>query len=409
MQTNLHPMFKNTAVGDEAEAILRSCVHCGFCNATCPTYQELGDERDGPRGRIYLIKQLLETGEATEKTRTHMDRCLTCRSCETTCPSGVEYGRLADIGKEIIERQQTRPFAEQIMRWGLRHILPYRQRFTALLRLGQWLRPLMPAMVKEKIPSRVHLLRWPPARHSRRMLVLAGCTQPGTTPNTNIAAARVLDQLGVSLIELPKAGCCGAVSHHLSEHDEGLGFVRANIDIWWPAIEQGAEAIVVTASGCGTMVKDYGKLLKSDALYADKARRVSDIARDLSEVISVGDIEKLKFKTDGLKTAIHCPCSLQHGLQLPDHVDRLLEKAGIDIAKTVDKHLCCGSAGTYSLLQPAMSSNLLDNKLEALTVDSPDRIVTANVGCQLHLATRSQVPVQHWIELLEQGMSSHLK
>lgn len=294
------------------------------------------------------------------------------------------------------------------MRWGLRHILPYRQRFTALLRVGQWLRPLMPAKIKEKIPSRVHLLRWPPARHSRRMLVLAGCTQPGTTPNTNIAAARVLDQLGVSLIELPKAGCCGAVSHHLSEHDEGLGFVRANIDIWWPAIEQGAEAIVVTASGCGTMVKDYGKLLKSDAMYADKARRVSDIARDLSEVISVGDIEKLKFKTDGLKTAIHCPCSLQHGLQLPDHVDRLLEKAGIDIAKTVDKHLCCGSAGTYSLLQPVMSSNLLDNKLEALTVDSPDRIVTANVGCQLHLATRSQVPVQHWIELLEQGMSSHL-
>ncbi len=405
MQTDLHPNFKNTPEGEEAEAILRSCVHCGFCTATCPTYQELGDERDGPRGRIYLIKQLLETGEATEKTRTHMDRCLTCRSCETTCPSGVEYGRLADIGKQIIERQQTRPMPERMMRWGLRKILPYQRRFTALLRLGQWLRPLMPAQLKEKIPPMVASRRWPQASHDRVMLVLAGCTQPGTTPNTNIAAARVLDRLGVSLVEAPKAGCCGALSYHLSEHDEGLGFMRANIDAWWPQIEQGAEAIVVTASGCGTMVKDYGTLLKADAVYAEKARRVSELARDLSEVISVGDITRLKITTDGLKTAIHCPCSLQHALALPDQLEKLLGAAGFDMARTADKHLCCGSAGTYSLLQPAMSSKLLDNKLDALTVDSPDRIVTANVGCQLHLGSRSQVPVQHWIELVEQGMS----
>lgn len=404
MQTNLHPLFKGTPTGDEAEAILRSCVHCGFCTATCPTYQEFGDERDGPRGRIYLIKQLLETGEATANTRKHMDRCLSCRSCETTCPSGVEYGRLADIGKEIIERQQTRPWFERFVRWSLRQVLPYRGRFTALLRLGQWVRPVMPVVVKDKIPPRVTSLAWPVSNHSRHMLMLAGCAQPGATPNTNIAAARVLDRLGVSLHEAPKAGCCGAVSYHLSEHEEGLGFMRRNIDAWWPAIEQGAEAIVVTASGCGTLVKDYGKLLASDPAYADKARRVSELAKDLAEIISEDDIEKLDFKADNQKTAVHCPCTLQHGLQLPNQVDRLLEKAGLSLAKTKDKHLCCGSAGTYSILQPATSKSLLDNKLKALSIDDPERIVTANVGCQMHLATKSDVPVQHWIEVLEEGL-----
>ncbi|MEH6584095.1 MAG: glycolate oxidase subunit GlcF [Halioglobus sp.] len=405
MQTNIHPNFKGTAIGDEADAILRSCVHCGFCTATCPTYQALGDERDGPRGRIYLIKQLLETGEATENTRKHMDRCLSCRSCETTCPSGVEYGRLADIGKEIIERQQTRPWWEASTRWGLRQILPYARRFTTLLRMGQWVRPLLPAIIKEKVPPRSAPLAWPTRRHQREMLLLAGCAQPGATPNTNAAAARVLDRLGVTLVEAPKAGCCGAVSYHLSEHDEGLGFMRRNIDAWWPAIEQGAEAIVITASGCGTMVKDYGKLLGSDPIYSKKAQRVSELAKDLSEVLTSDDIKSLKLSPDGLKTAVHCPCSLQHGLQLPNRVDELLAAAGLDLARTQDKHLCCGSAGTYSILQPQLSREFLDNKLKALTVDAPDRIVTANVGCQLHLASKSDVPVQHWIELVEQGLS----
>ncbi len=402
MQTNIHPKFKGTKMGEEAEAILRSCVHCGFCTATCPTYQELGDERDGPRGRIYLIKQLLETGEATDKTRKHMDRCLSCRSCETTCPSGVEYGRLADIGKEIIERQQTRPLWEAATRWGLRQILPYAGRFSVLLRIGQWVRPVLPAMIKDKVPLRAPALAWPTSRHPRVMLVLAGCAQPGATPNTNAATARVLDRLGISLVEAPKAGCCGAVSYHLSKHEEGLDFMRRNIDAWWPEIERGAEAVVITASGCGTMVKDYGKLLNSDPAYASKAQRVSELTKDISEVISVADIERLDLKTDGKKTAIHCPCSLQHGLQLSDRVDQLLAAAGFDLAKTKDKHLCCGSAGTYSILQPKLSGKLLSNKLQALSIDSPDRIVTANVGCQLHLASESKMPVQHWIELLDQ-------
>lgn len=402
MQTNLHSSFLNTAIGDEAKAILRSCVHCGFCTATCPTYLELGDERDGPRGRIYLIKQLLETGEASENTRNHLDKCLSCRSCETTCPSGVEYARLADIGKEIIESQQTRPLKQRWVRWALRQVLPYRNRFTALLRVGQVLRPLMPNTVKRKIPLKVTAPAWPKIKHSRTMLLLAGCAQPGATPATNAAAARVLDKLGVSLLEAPKAGCCGAVSYHLSKHEEGLDFMRRNIDAWWPYIEDGAEALVTTASGCGVMVQDYGALLKSDTAYAYRAKRVSQLAKDISQVISVADIKKLSPKSDKLKTAVHCPCSLQHGLKLSNSVDSLLAAAGLPLAKTKDKHLCCGSAGTYSILQPKMSQTLLDNKLAALNVDSPERIVTGNVGCQLHLGTKSAVPVLHWIELLDQ-------
>tara|TARA_R110002167_G_scaffold91458_1_gene245987 strand:- start:25040 stop:26257 length:1218 start_codon:yes stop_codon:yes gene_type:complete len=404
MQTNLHPSFKNTAVGDEAEAILRSCVHCGFCTATCPTYQETSDERDGPRGRIYLINQLLETGSATEKTRGHLDKCLSCRSCETTCPSGVKYARLADIGKEIIEQQQTRPTTERLIRWALRQVLPYENRFTALLRLGQLLRPVMPTVIKQKIPLRVKATPWPSTKHARCMLLLAGCAQPGATPNTNAAAARVLDKLGVTLKEAPKAGCCGAVSYHLSKHEEGLHFMRKNIDAWWPEIQAGAEAIIITASGCGAMVLDYGELLKNDSHYAKKAKRVSELAKDLSAVITAEDIKTLSFKTSKTTTAVHCPCSLQHALQLPDSVEPLLAAAGLATTKTKDKHLCCGSAGTYSILQPELSAKLLDNKLAALSIEKPDRIVTANVGCQLHLATKAEVPVQHWIELIDEAL-----
>jgi glycolate oxidase iron-sulfur subunit len=404
MQTNLHPSFKNTAVGDEAEAILRSCVHCGFCTATCPTYQEISDERDGPRGRIYLIKQLLETGSATEKTRGHLDKCLSCRSCETTCPSGVKYARLADLGKEIIEEQQTRPWQERFIRWSLRQVLPYRNRFTVLLRLGQLVRPIMPTIVKQKIPLRVKSTPWPKSKQKRTMLLLAGCAQPGATPNTNAAAARVLDKLGVTLKEAPKAGCCGAVSYHLSKHEEGLNFMRNNIDAWWPEIAAGAEAIIVTASGCGALVQDYGELLKNDRQYASKAKRVSELAKDLSQAITVSDIEKLSFKENKTTTAVHCPCSLQHALKLADSVEPLLQAAGLVTTKTKSKHLCCGSAGTYSILQPELSGKLLDNKLAALNIDNPDRIVTANVGCQLHLASKAKVPVQHWIELIDEAM-----
>jgi len=404
MQTNLHPSFKNTPVGDEAEAILRSCVHCGFCTATCPTYQEISDERDGPRGRIYLIKQLLETGSATEKTRGHLDKCLSCRSCETTCPSGVKYARLADLGKEIIEEQQIRPLKEQFIRWALRQVLPYQTRFTALLRVGQIVRPIMPTVIKNKIPKRVKKLSLPTTVNSRTMLLLRGCAQPAATPNTNIAAARVLDKLGVTLKEAPKAGCCGAVSYHLSKHEEGLNFMRRNIDAWWTEIQSGAEAIIITASGCGAMVQDYGELLKNDTQYAIKAKRVSELAKDLSQVITLADIESLSFKKSTSTTAVHCPCSLQHALKLPDSVEPLLKAAGLATTKTKDKHLCCGSAGTYSILQPELSGKLLNNKIAALSIENPDRIVTANVGCQLHIATKSEVPVQHWIELIYEAL-----
>lgn len=404
MQTNLHPSFKNTPVGDEAEAILRSCVHCGFCTATCPTYQEISDERDGPRGRIYLIKQLLETGSATEKTRGHLDKCLSCRSCETTCPSGVKYARLADLGKEIIEEQQIRPLKEQFIRWALRQVLPYQTRFTALLRVGQIVRPIMPTVIKNKIPKRVKKLSLPTTVNSRTMLLLGGCAQPAATPNTNIAAARVLDKLGVTLKEAPKAGCCGAVSYHLSKHEEGLNFMRRNIDAWWTEIQAGAEAIIITASGCGAMVQDYGELLKNDTQYAIKAKRVSELAKDLSQVITLADIESLSFKKSTSTTAVHCPCSLQHALKLPDSVEPLLKAAGLATTKTKDKHLCCGSAGTYSILQPELSGKLLNNKIAALSIENPDRIVTANVGCQLHIATKSEVPVQHWIELIDEAL-----
>jgi len=403
MKTDLHPLFRDTEEGEEAEAILRSCVHCGFCTATCPTYQELGDERDGPRGRIYLIKQLLEEGEATEKTRKHLDRCLTCRSCETTCPSGVQYGRLVDIGRYVVERQQRRPLQERLLRWGLRQVLPYANRFTPLLRLGQMVKPLLPAYLHNKIPAKQTPSPWPKSSHHRVMVALAGCAQPAATPNTNAAAARVLDKLGITLVEPPKAGCCGAMSYHLSEHDEGLNFARRNIDAWWPAIESGAEAVVITASGCGTMVKEYGHLLASDPLYAEKAQKISALARDLSEVIAAEDLTALQFNDKGQKTAVHCPCSLQHGQQLPDSVEKILTDAGLNLAATKDKHLCCGSAGTYSLLQPQMSQQLLENKLQALTADNPERIVTANVGCQIHLASKAEVPVQHWIEVIDEA------
>ncbi|MCL7943434.1 glycolate oxidase subunit GlcF [Marinobacter sp. ATCH36] len=401
MQTNLVQQFANTAEGQEAESILRACVHCGFCTATCPTYQELNDERDGPRGRIYLMKMFLEGEEVTEKSREHLDRCLTCRSCETTCPSGVKYGRLIDISRGLMEQEMPRPPQQRWMRWSLARVLPNRRLFGLLLRMGQLFRPVLPGKLRTKVPPRKQASPWPTASHERIVLALAGCVQPSATPNTNAAAARVLDRLGISMVEAPEAGCCGAVNHHLSEHEKALEAMRRNIDAWWPAIEAGAEAIVMTASGCGAMVQEYGHLLRDDPVYAVKARKVSDMSVDLGAFLLKQDLEKLNVpKTTG-KVAFHCPCTLQHAMQQSGVVDQVLRKAGIELAETKEKHLCCGSAGTYSILQPELSQRLLLNKLKALTVDNPDRIVTANIGCQMHLETRAKVPVQHWIELLD--------
>ncbi|WP_020409376.1 glycolate oxidase subunit GlcF [Hahella ganghwensis] len=401
MKTDIHDRFKNTPEGQEAESILRSCVHCGFCTATCPTYQELNDERDGPRGRIYLIKQLLESNEATDKTLTHLDRCLTCRSCETTCPSGVKYGRLVDIGREIIEQKVERPIKDKVIRWGLRQVLPNELMFKSLLQLGHAVAPVLPENLRNKLPAKQFTGAWPVPKHSRKMIALKGCVQGAATPNTNGAAARVLDHIGIDLIEVPEAGCCGAVNYHLADAVTARQHVRQNIDAWWPHVEAGAEALVMTASGCGLMVKEYGDVLRYDPDYAEKARRISDLTYDLSEILNNEDLSGLKTKSVE-KVAVHCPCTLQHGQKLPDSVQQVLEKCGVVPARTKDKHLCCGSAGTYSILQPEMSQKLLSNKVAALTMDNPDTIVTANIGCQLHLATQAEVPVKHWIELVDE-------
>ncbi|MDP5293425.1 glycolate oxidase subunit GlcF [Oceanimonas sp. CHS3-5] len=403
MRTDIHVKYLDHPEIAEAESILRSCVHCGFCTATCPTYQQLGDERDGPRGRIYLIKQMLESGEISEKSQTHLDRCLTCRSCETTCPSGVRYGRLADIGRSIMEQQLPRTPGQRLLRWLLRNVLPYSARLSPLLVLGRMARPLLPAALAAKVPPAQATGILPDRRHSRVMLALGGCAQAAATPNTNAAATRVLDRLGIRLVQAPGSGCCGAVSYHLSAHEEGLNFMRRNIDAWWPHIQAGAEAIVISASGCGAMVKEYGDKLAHDPAYAERARRVSELTRDLSEVLANEDLGKLKLAGTGRKTAVHCPCTLQHALGLGDQVEAILRRAGLELTPVKDGHLCCGSAGTYSILQPELSQQLLGNKLDALSAGNPEQIVTANVGCQLHLASRSRVPVKHWIELLDPG------
>lgn len=418
MKTQIHPDFQTLDEVKEAEAILRSCVHCGFCNATCPTYQELGDERDGPRGRIYLIKQFLEDGSAGPATQKHLDRCLSCRACETTCPSGVEYGRLADVGRNLVEQQVSRSIAQRVLRWGLLKTVPYPKRFGLLLALARFFKSLfpkslfpkslLPAALANKIPDK----QKPSTdvvetkRHSRKMIALGGCVQSNATPNTLISARRVLDRLGITLEVTPEAGCCGAMSYHLSNHKEGLDFARKNIEAWWPAIEAGAEAIVITASGCGTIVKEYGDLLGYDPDYAWRAEQVSLLAKDISEVLAEEDLSGLKLSDSAegkgaIKTAVHCPCSLQHGQQLPNSVASVLSRFGVPLANTEEDHLCCGSAGTYSILQPALSETFREKKLSALTGDNPQQIVTANVGCQLHLAEKADIPVRHWIEYLD--------
>lgn len=404
MQTNVTRAFLSTQHGKEAESILRTCVHCGFCTATCPTYQLLGDELDSPRGRIYLIKQVLEGQPATEKTRTHLDRCLTCRSCETTCPSGVEYGRLVDIGREIVEHQVPRSLLERGKRFILRQVIPYPGRFAALLKIGQLTRPLMPAVIQKKIPAVQAQTPWPKQQHTRKMLVLGGCAQQVVTPQTNRCAASILNKLGIELIDENQVKCCGAVSHHLSATEEAHGFIKSNIDAWWPYVEQGIEAIVITASGCGVMVKDYVHVLADDDRYAAKAKKISELSKDISEILAEENLHNIVQQKDSLRVSFHSPCTLQHGLKLNGVVENILQKVGFELTRVNDAHLCCGSAGTYSILQPVLSKKLLSNKVSALQHQQPDVIATANIGCQMHLATESSVPVRHWLELLDEAL-----
>ncbi len=401
MQTELAAFVRDTPEGREADAILRKCVHCGFCNATCPTYQLMGDELDGPRGRIYLIKQVLEGSAPTAKTRLHLDRCLTCRACETTCPSGVQYGRLADIGRGIVEQKVGRGAWEGFKRSVLALVLPNTGLFSLLLVLGRAVRIFLPENLKSKIPpSAAPAGAWPAPRHQRRMLALAGCVQPALAPAINAAAARVLDRNGISLVEAAGAGCCGALRFHLNDQAAGRDDMHALIDAWWPMVERGEiEAIVMTASGCGTFVKEYVHHLHEDPEYRAKAERISAMTKDLSEIIPENAIEK---KADSVRVAFHSPCSLQHGQQLHGRVEALLQAAGYELAPVADDHLCCGSAGTYSILQPELSGKLRERKLAALAADGPAAIATANIGCLTHLQAGTRTPVRHWIQLLDE-------
>ncbi|MBI3149606.1 MAG: glycolate oxidase subunit GlcF [Betaproteobacteria bacterium] len=408
MQTNLADFIKDTPAGREAEAILRACMHCGFCLATCPTYQLLGDERDSPRGRIYLMKQVLEGQEVSARTQVHLDRCLTCRSCESTCPSGVRYGRLVDIGREVVDHQVGRSLRQTVFRAGLRKFLLSPRLFGLALGLGRLFRPLLPESLRRNVPPRHDPGAWPSARRTRRMLLLEGCVQPALTPSINAAAARVLDRAGISLEHVSEAGCCGAVSHHLGAQAEALARMRRNIDAWWPLLEAGAEGLVITASGCGAMVKDYGHLLAGDPGYAAKARRVADAARDIAEVVAQ-EWPRLRPLVQGGRLpvetlAFHAPCTLQHALKLKGGVETLLADLGVRLAPVADSHLCCGSAGTYAILQAELSQRLKANKLAALQAGKPQIILTANIGCLTHLQSGTDLPVRHWIELVDQAL-----
>jgi glycolate oxidase iron-sulfur subunit len=406
MQTHLSPEFKDTDEGREAEAILRKCVHCGFCTATCPTYQILGDELDGPRGRIYLIKQMLEGETPTRKTQLHLDRCLTCRNCESTCPSGVEYGHLVDIGRKIVDEKVERGAGDQVLRWGLKEGLPSAL-FGPAMKLGQSVRGLLPRSLKGKVPARQDAGRWPTREHPRKVLLLAGCVQPSMAPNINSATARVLDAAGIQTLVAQQAGCCGAIKFHLTDQEGGKAQMRANIEAWWPDVENGrVEAIVMNASGCGVTVKEYGHLLRHDPAYAEKARRISALTRDLSELLPdiVGAVRGKLRPTPGL-LAFHPPCTLQHGQQLRGGVETHLAELGFSVRIALNEsHLCCGSAGTYSVLHPEIAHELRDRKLGHLSQLQPQAIISANIGCITHLQSGTATPVKHWVEVLDAAL-----
>ncbi|MEX8516994.1 MAG: glycolate oxidase subunit GlcF [Leptothrix sp. (in: b-proteobacteria)] len=418
MQTELSPEFAGTPDGLAAQALLRKCVHCGFCTATCPTYQLLGDELDGPRGRIYQIKQVLEGEPATRSVQQHLDRCLTCRNCETTCPSGVQYGELIDLGRRIVDERVERPTMEKVQRWLLKEGVTS-PLFAPAMTLGKLVRPLLPPALKAKVPASAAASgAWPTRTHARQMLMLAGCVQPSMSPNINLATARVLDACGIQPVIAADAGCCGAIRAHLNDHHGGLADMRRNIDAWWPLIEptDGArpvEALVMNASGCGATVKDYGHHLADDPAYAAKAARVSALTRDLSELLpellptlKTRLAESAARQNGPLpKLALHPPCTLQHAQKLRGGLEAALRELGFEVSLPAESHLCCGSAGTYSVLQPELSKQLRDRKLANIAPLQADVIVSANIGCITHLQSGCQTPVRHWVEVLENRLA----
>jgi len=399
MHIQLADFLKDTNTGKDLQQMIKACVHCGFCNATCPTYSLLGDELDGPRGRIYQIKHFIETGVVTDSVQTHLDRCLTCLSCTTTCPSGVQYNHLIDIGRELVEQRIERSVSQQFIRGALKMVLPYRDRFAFLMSIARVIRPILPRMLKDKVPKQQIAVDVTAAIAERKILLLGGCVQPTLTPRTNQAMVSIFNALGIQTIEPKESGCCGAVSQHLMEPINAQMSMKKNIDAWWPVLEQGAEAIVVTASGCGVMVKDYGWHLRHDDEYKEKAHTISSLCKDPIEIIEKEDLSSLKRIT-AQTIAFHSPCTLQHGQKLQGRVESLLMRIGFQLTEVEDSHLCCGSAGTYSVLQPEISAQLKQAKLENLQSTSVQLIATANVGCQTHLQSGTQTPVIHWLELL---------
>jgi glycolate oxidase iron-sulfur subunit len=410
METHLADWLKGTRDGDEAEAILRKCVHCGFCTATCPTYQLLGDELDGPRGRIYLIKSVVEGEKPTASTMEHLDRCLTCRNCESTCPSGVDYGHLVDIGRKLVEQQVERPASQRFMRTLLRETLTRRWLFDPAMRVGQAVRPLLPEALKAKVPERRDPGKRPSRSHARKVILLEGCVQPGMLPSIDAATDRVLDRLGLEAVRPQGSGCCGAIRHHLNDQAGAADDARRNIAAWWPLIEAGAEAILINASGCGAMVKDYAHLLADDPEWAARAKQVVERTRDLAEwlpaeidaAIAAGRLRAASSS----RVVFHPPCTLQHGQKVRGVVEALLTRLGATVLPVGESHLCCGSAGTYSVLQPQLSGELRSRKLGHLTAGEPELILSANIGCITHLQAGTGTPVRHWIEWLDEQMGA---
>jgi glycolate oxidase iron-sulfur subunit len=407
METHLADWIKGSQDGDDAESILRACVHCGFCNATCPTYQVLGDELDGPRGRIYQIKQMLEGATPTHSTQLHLDRCLTCLNCETTCPSGVRYGRLVDIGRMEVERRVPRGPFQSLKRNFLRFALTRHWIFDPAVKIGRTLRPLLPASLRKKLPPKRNAGATPHKSHVRKIILLNGCVQPALMPAIDAATIRILDSLGIQAIVANESGCCGAIDYHMNAHDDARKKMRRNIDAWWPLIETGVEAIVVNASGCGAMLKDYPHALRDDPIYAEKAQRIVSMTRDLSEFLAPTIIALTNILTPAkTRVAFHPPCTLQHTQKIRGVVEGILASLGAELVPVADSHLCCGSAGTYSILQPKLSQELRARKLDNLQQNAPDVILSANIGCLSHLETGADVPVRHWIEWVDERLVS---
>jgi len=413
VETHLADRLVGTPDGDDAELNLRRCVHCGFCLATCPTYKLLGDERDSPRGRIYLMKQVVEGATPTLATLQHLDRCLTCRNCETTCPSGVEYGHLVDVGRKLVEEQVRRPLGERVVRALLREGLTRRWLFGPAMRIGQLVRPMLPAVLRDKVPARRDPGQWPSRTHARKVLLLNGCTQPAMMPSIDAATARVLDRVGIEAIVERRSGCCGAIRHHLNDTEGALQQVRRNIDAWIPHLDAGVEVVLVNASGCGAMVKEYAHLLRADPAYAQEAKRVVEATRDPAEwlpgeLASQADAIRKRVRDGAVATrvAFHPPCTLQHGQRIRGAVEGWLASVGVTPLYVPDAHLCCGSAGTYSVLQPELAMQLRSNKLEALHSGGPAQVLSANIGCIAHLQAGTPTPVRHWVEWVDEVLGA---